>query len=98
VGKQGDGGGADKRDDRGDQESGVAGAIRSADGRMSRASAQHYRRMVEYAIGLGSRPTPTLFHFGVPQRVLPGSVANLMNPKVRCRAMGIEAVQAAAWG
>jgi hypothetical protein len=30
AGKQGDGGGADKRDDRGDQESGVAGAIRSA--------------------------------------------------------------------
>ena len=29
------------------------------------------------------------------QRVLPGSVANLMNPKVRRRAMGIEAVQVA---
>jgi hypothetical protein len=28
------------------------------------------------------------------QPVLPGSVANLMNPRVRCRAMGIEAVHA----
>jgi beta-glucosidase len=40
--------------------------IEPADGRISRASVQHYRRMVEYAIGLGIMPMPTLFHFTVP--------------------------------
>jgi beta-glucosidase len=41
--------------------------IEPADGRVSRASVQHYRRMAEYAISLGIRPMPTLFHFTVPQ-------------------------------
>jgi hypothetical protein len=57
AGKQGSG----KRYDRGDQDSGVAGAIRSANGRMSRASVQQATRP---AIAAGAIP-------GIIRRVRP---------------------------
>jgi beta-glucosidase len=40
--------------------------IEPADGRVSRASVAHYRRMTQYAHRLGIRPMPTLLHFTVP--------------------------------
>jgi beta-glucosidase len=41
--------------------------VEPADGHVSRASVAHYRRMIQYAVTLGIRPMPTLFHFTVPR-------------------------------